>query len=104
MGLLHGDHCRANCLGVTAAGGLDMDNLEGIKVIASSEAASTSSSGELTCVDSSADLISAEQLDRWRFQRSSWKYVTCFLGTCMLLSTVMKHIFQLARFSTKEQL
>ena len=43
---------------------------------------SSSRCSGLTCVDSSADLLSVAQQDRWRSQRTTRKYCTSILGAC----------------------
>jgi hypothetical protein len=58
-------------------------------------------SGELTCVDSSADLLSVEKkLDRWRFRRPQQQqtyFVSC-LTTCKYLvanATLFGYLFHI---------
>jgi len=54
-------------------------------------AADTGSGDGLTCVDSSADLLGVEKLDKWRFRRPERPYFLSRLAICKLSEDLMIH-------------
>jgi hypothetical protein len=89
------DRFRANYLptdgrrGVAIPDSPKSEAVDNKSISAGMDSGSTGSgnSGELTCVDSSADLLSVEKkLDRWRFRRPQQQqtYLVSCLTTCRL--------------------